>query len=139
MWMHTRSAINHAANHRIRVQLGQKLSCHGIVTDLRELECHAASSVPSADLLNRVLDGVVCRSLFFTGGLAIGDGNDEGWLGVASASQFGDDDSINDFLSQGRAHGRESFEADRPHQLVDLLLGSDIVQHVDVVVAVHEA
>ena len=75
----------------------------------------------------------------FAGWLAVSDGDDESRLGVASALHFGDDDSVNNFLSHGCAHRCESLEADSPHQLVDLLLGADVVQHVGVIVAVHEA
>src|SRR5262249_53939148 len=130
----TRGTINHWSNYWILVQLGQKFARLDIVAYLRKLECHAASSILSADLVNGVLYCVVDRVQRFAGWLAVSDGDDESRLGVASALHFGDDDSINDFLSHGCAHRCESLEANSPHQLVDLLFGSDVVQHVDVIV-----
>jgi hypothetical protein len=71
--------------------------------------------------------------------LAVSDANDKNRLLKLATPHLGDDDTIQDLLSQLGAEGGQASEAFAAHELLDLLIRSDAGDHVvrDLVI-VHE-
>lgn len=119
----TGSAVHHGADLRVLVELAKELSGHLVVADLGEFECNTAATV----LGEALLKGVECVSdcvedgvLRLTGGLTIGDGNDQDRLPQLTLSSLGEENFINNLLAERGTHGSETLELNTTHNLFDL-------------------
>jgi hypothetical protein len=90
----------------------------------------------AANFSGGVLDGLNNSSLRFTSRLTIGDCNDQDGFSQLARSSGLDNKWFNDFLSETRAHGGQSFELNHAHKTLDVRLVFDVIA---LLVRVHEA
>lgn len=129
--------VDELADSGFVVELAQELACLEVIAYLRELVAYGALAVGRArELVGGVSDGVKDGSRGFTGGLAIGDCDDEDGLVELVGANFLDDEGVEDLVAELCAHWGQTLELNARDELLDFGFVVDVVA---LEVAVHEA
>lgn len=92
--------VDELANSGLVVEFTQELACLEVIAYLRKLVAYGALAVWRAgELVGGVTDGVKDGSGGFTGGLAVGDCNDEDRLAELVGANFLDDEGVEDLVA----------------------------------------